>query len=104
VAAAVLAKLLNNRDVFTTAPVPGQRATRSSGSGWALFKSNMRKQSTAGFTATVDVQSASVQRGNQSWTRVETETCTFGRYKPGKEEGKAMKVNNAFVKGVKALV
>jgi hypothetical protein len=101
VAAAVLAKLLKNRDVFTTAPVPDQRATRSSGSGWALFKSNMRKQSTAGFTAAVDVQSASV---HQSCTRVETETCTFGRYKPGKEEGKAMKVNNAFVKGVKALV
>jgi hypothetical protein len=69
----------------------------------------MRKQSTAGFTAAADVQAASIQRGNRSWTRVGNKL-----QKPAplidanleKKGGlrKVMKVKNAFAKGTKALV
>jgi hypothetical protein len=110
VVAAVLAKLLQNRDAFITVPVPDQRATQSSRSGWALFKSNTRKQTIAGFTAAADVQSASIQRGNWSWIRVGNKLqkpAPMVETNLEKKKGglrNVMKVKNAFAKGVKALV
>jgi hypothetical protein len=52
----LVAEPFPNHDVFITDPVPDQPATQSNEPGWAFFKSNMRRQSTAGFMATVDVQ------------------------------------------------
>ena len=72
-----------------------------------MFKSNIRKQSTAGLTAAADVQSASIRRGNRSWARVE-KPGTFWSIQIWKRRGGlrkvVKKVKNAFVKGVKALV
>jgi len=97
----ILAKLLQNRDVFITAPVPDQRAIRDSRPDWALFKSNTRKQSTAGFAAAADVQSASIQRGNRSWTRVGSRLQKPAPLVDANLEKK--RVKNALVKGIKTL-